>query len=57
MIMFPRLFLVAGLLAFQAIARDGVDAAWKNLQSLEGEWQGTGARLVSHTPSSAAAAP
>lgn len=44
MIMFPRLLLVAGLLAFQAVAGDGVDAAWKNLQSLEGEWQGTGGK-------------
>ena len=44
MILFRRLLLVAGLLALQAIAGDGVDAAWKNLQSLAGEWQGMGGK-------------
>ena len=44
MIMFHRLFLVGGLLALHAMAGESVDAAWKNLQSLEGEWQGKGAK-------------
>jgi hypothetical protein len=44
MIMFRKLLLVGGLLALQAVAGDGAAAAWKNLQSLEGEWQGMGGK-------------
>jgi hypothetical protein len=38
--MFSRLLLIVGLGIAPLAAADGVDAAWKSLQSLEGEWQG-----------------
>lgn len=38
--MYSRLLLLVGLVVIPLAAGDGVDAAWKNLQSLEGEWQG-----------------
>jgi hypothetical protein len=50
MVKFHRLLVVAGLLALQAVAGDGVDGAWKNLKSLEGEWQGaSGKATITYT--------
>jgi hypothetical protein len=39
--MFFKLPFLAGLFVLPLVAADGVDAAWKSLQSLDGEWQGT----------------
>jgi hypothetical protein len=38
--MLTRLLLLAGLAIVPLAAGEGTDAAWKNLQSLDGEWQG-----------------
>ena len=38
--MFSKLLLLGGLAIIPLAAGDSVDAAWKSLQSLDGEWQG-----------------
>jgi hypothetical protein len=42
--MFYRFFLLVGIMIIPLAAGDGVDAAWKNLQLLDGEWQGAGGK-------------
>jgi hypothetical protein len=44
--MLSRLLLLAGLAILPLAAADGVDAAWKNLQSLDGEWTGDGGKTA-----------
>ena len=40
--MFTRLVFLAGFVLLPLAAADGVDAAWKSLLSLDGEWLGKG---------------